>query len=441
MQKSPADHSSSRLFGRDELLAWLESQVFQENGAQARHCPLILLHGPDGIGKSAVSRQFVRTHLDQPASVQPLLVFDWRGGVQGRSILQFSRLLFQMGKSNLPVGERHLADLPNAGGSGALPVGDDGTGPDQTYREDGVAEEVLPQRKGLKDSDQRALAEEFVDRVRVWLGADPGAPSASAVHSLAKVIFVFDNFERYHVSIRQWVGRYMYPIVSSDERLPDCAYLFTGEQAWEACGFADYWEVPPGSLREYRLEPLTPSDCRQWLKAVGLKEDLLEILIEETEGIPGRVAPLLEHPDRLRALEAEGTDKGELSQFSAKQRRWLHAASMRASLPYEAFELMLGRAEARQALLWLQSQAQICRVKTGSDGIQRIEIEDGLRTRIFELASDKIPLRHDEYVSRLQLMQSLSGKVPLPQHREYLKMLSPVKPINEEAIRYVYGQD
>jgi hypothetical protein len=150
---------------------------------------------------------------------------------------------------------------------------------------------------------------------------------------------------------------------------------------------------------------------------------------------------LLEHPDRLRALEAEGADKGELGQFSAKQRRWLHAASMRASLPYEAFELMLGRAEARQALIWLRSQAQICRVKTGSDGIQRIEIEDGLRTRILELASDKIPIRHDEYVSRLQLMRKLSGKVPLAQHRESLKMLSPVKPISEEAIRYVYGED
>ena len=440
MKSGNAENGEFRLFGRDEVLAWLDDRIFLEVGDGAQACPLILLHGPKGMGKSALSRHFVQTHLAQSSGAQPLFVFDWRGGIQISSVLRFSRLLFQMGKTNLPKGE-HFADPPIEGADASTPETDALAGPDQTYREDGIAEEVLPPQRGLADSDQQVLAEEFVNRMRVWLGIPSGNSATSAAHALAKVIFVFDDFESYHVSIRQWVGRYMYPLVRSDEGLPDCAYLFTGKKSWEACGFADYWEVTPGSLHEYGLEPLAPADCRQWLKFAGLKEDLLEILIEETEGVPGMIAPLLEEPDRLKALGAEGAEKGELGEYSAKQRRWLHAAGMRAALPVEAFELMLGRPEARQALAWLQDQPQICRVKTGSDGIRRIEVEAGLRSLILKLAAEKIPIRHDEYLSRLQLLQQVSGKVPVEQHREYLKMLSPVKPINEKAIRYVYGED
>lgn len=428
--------ATKRLFGRDELLDWLDRAVFLgQADNELTSCPLILLHGRKGMGKSAVCRKFVETHLAGSPNAQPLFVFEWKGGTQGRSVLRFSRLLFQMGRSNLPsegpATDPAMIETPEV-------RSDLVAGTDQTYDEDGLAEEINLPDQNFADGDLAALAQEFITRILMWM--DRGK-TESRGHPLSKVIFVLDNFEDYHVSIRQWVGRYLYPLSKSTDALPNSAFLFTGERPWDECGFADYWEVPPGGLLEHRLDPLSPVDCKQWLESAGLPEEYTEVLIEETEGSPGRIAALIAQPDRLRAFHIEGNQEGQLGDFSAKQRRWLHAASMREVIPFELLEIILGRSEANVALAWLRQNPGICRLWVKGDYSTLIKIEPSLRSRILELASEKIPMRHEEFSSRLRLVDELSEKIPFEQHRKSLGMLSPIKPLSEEAIRYVYGED
>lgn len=427
-----------KLFGRNDVLDWLDRAVFASDyNTDQADCPLILLHGVRGMGKSTLCKTFVETHLAKSPNTSPILVFEWKGGIHGRSPLRFSKLLFQMARTNLPAAgpmEELLLGEGKIGHAHAELIARH----DQTYQEDGLPDESFSPEQAMSERGLAALAREFVLRIPSCIGHER---DDSQTHSLAKVLFVFDNFENYHALIRQWVGRYLYPRIKSSSGLFGSAFLFTGERPWDECEFADYWEVSPGSLMEYRLDPLSPGDCKQWLLSAGLSEELLEVLIEETEGSPGRVASLIAQPEKLRALHLEGNLDGHLGDYTAKQRRWLHAASMKEVVSLELFEIILGRVEAGSAMDWLRQNSNICQVWQRQDGMIMIKLDSDLRGRILELAAEKIPMRHDEYLSRLQVMDELSKKVPLREHRKCLRLLSPIKPLSEEAIRYVYEED
>lgn len=431
---------SATLFGRGDLLDWLDRVIFAARDSDAvNDCALVLLHGSRGMGKSTICRVFVEKHLRENPAVQPFVVFEWKAGTNDRSPLRFSRLLFQMGRSNLPL--REPLERPAQGSGSERNGGGESTEhAKQTYREDGLPEESSIPENLFSAQNLTALAEEFVNRINAWLGGGVNGVSTQ-MKAATRILFVLDNFENYQAPVRQWIGRYLLPLVQSPNGLPHTAFLFTGERPWEKCEFADYWEVAPGNFYGYQMNPLGIEDSKEWLLSAGLSTDLLEVLIEETEGNPARVAALISEPDRLKALHLEGNLDGQLSMFSAKQRRWLHAASMREIISRESLEIILGREEAAHAFAWLRQNLNYCQIWARQDGTELLKIDPELRKEILRLALDKIPIRHDNYSARLQIVDELAEQVPLQDHRKALRLLAPIKPLTEDAIRYVYGED
>lgn len=441
------DFITSIYVGRDELMAWLERTILPGNlEERIEHCPLVLLYGRPGIGKTTVCQQFLKTHLTRSSRTQPFFAFNWKGGVHGRSVVRFSKLLFRMGVANISLegaDQNLLMVNVSQGTANNLGSPDDTRGaepsdPEQRYREDGVVEDLIDSPQGLSGADQKALAEAFAKNLLEWMGDSLKTPSLKA---LGKIVFIFDDFENYHAAIRQWVGRYLYPCLKSIEALPGCAYLFTAERSWDECSFADYWELSSGSLKQYHMNALSPADCKEWLQQAGIKEDYLEILVEETEGIPAKIAPLIEQPQLLESLNQSLEHDSPLRAFNAKERRWLHAASMQDRVTLEAFELLLGRTEAAEALVWLKKHPKVCQVQTAASGSLVIQMDAKIRSTILQRAKTKIPLRHQSYTDRLELIGELKAKVPMQLHRHYLALLSPLDRLNEEVIHYVHGED
>ena len=422
-------------------MVWLEQLVFPANHEQRQNqCPLILVHGAQGLGKTAACRDFLKGQLVENPGSKPLFAFDWKGGVHGQSAQRFATLLFEMGVSNLSVGQsdKNLVFVNIQSKKPADPEDEAEHSTDKkTYGADGAPSGIIVNRQEFSGEAQLLLAEEFVERLTAWVRQSPQGNTAEA---LGKLVFFFDNFEDYNGAIRQWVGRYMYPAILSADGLPGCAYLFTGTQSWDHSRFVDSWNVRPGSLKDYRLSPLTPKDCKRWLDSIGVQEDCLDVLLEETEGIPGRIVEFLEQPDALELLRHGVPEDGVLAQFDAKERGWLHAASMQAQMSIESFELLLGREEASDALAWMRGYPKICRFWQSGGGSGTLRINSEIRSQILSRARKKIPMRHDAFNSRLDLLQSLSAKVPSEEHRHFLRMLAPVQPINEESIQFVHGK-
>lgn len=432
--------------GRQDLMDWLVSAILatppnSEPQDRKAPIPLVLVYGISGIGKTTACQQFVKLRMSEPPDQRPFVAFDWKGGYQVRSVLRFAQMLFEMGTTNmrLPKDNRALVVIGVSGDF--VPEMPEMESADPTYGEDGMPAEDQIHQQLLADDESVQLANDFVDRMVEWLGETAMDPSTQI---LGKVIFVFDEFEQYPVSARRWVGRYLYPALSECVKIPPCAFLFTSHQPWDHCSFIDYWDLPPGVLKEYQLEPMTSEECALWLSYRGFGEEYLETLIEETEGVPGRIETLLHDPERLKKLYEGAELVGPLARFTARERRWLHAASMMERISYESFQLLLGAQEAEAASDWLMQRSDICRVELEMiDGGRAgsISLSEELRMLILHSSKKKIPIRHWQYTSKMKLIDEISQQVPALSHRRNLGMLSPIQPLNQEVISYVFGED
>ena len=431
--------------GRQDLMDWLVTTIFgaapSGKVSEVRpSTPLVLIYGISGIGKTTACQHFVSLRLSDPPEDHPLVAFDWKGGYQVRSVLRFAQMLFEMGATNMRLPNNQGLVVIGVTGDFSPDLAQDDSS-EQTYTEEGLAAEDPIPLQVLNDDESEKLASDFVERMVDWLGQTALDPS---MQILGKVIFVFDEFEQYPVSVRRWVGRHLYPALNHCDKIPPCAFIFTSHQPWDRCSFIDYWDLPAGVLKEYELEPMTDEECALWLAHKGLGEDYLETLIEETEGVPGRIESLLLNPDRLREIHEGSEMVGPLPEYDARERRWLHAASMVEVVSYERLELLLGAQEAKAASDWLAKQKDICRVEIEAVEGKRagsIALNPDYRKLILSSSKKKIPIRHRQYASKIKLLDEIAEHVPASKHRRYLGMLSPVQPLSQEVIQYVFGED
>ena len=175
------------------------------------------------------------------------------------------------------------------------------------------------------------------------------------------------------------------------------AYLQTGPIAWEQGNEADSWQVHPAALRQLELPRLTHCDCEQWLSELGHEDrELVDLLYEETEGVPARIEALLAQEDFLNILSNSRvfSQTEPLSQFSAKQRRWLHAAAMQAKCSRETLQMLIGKVEIQDAIDWFDQELQLWdRVHKTAKSVEdwSIRLKPALREEVLQQAKDVSP--------------------------------------------------
>jgi hypothetical protein len=199
-------------------------------------------------------------------------------------------------------------------------------------------------------------------------------------------------------------------------------------------------------LRQIELLQLTYGDCQQWLSELGHSDrDLVDELYEDTEGIPARIEAVLAQENFLSTLSnSRSMGRTEpLSQFSAKQRRWLHAAAMQTQCSREILQILIGKGEAQDAIDWLQQDPQLAdRFHPSVKGTDEwnIRLNPKLREEILQQAKKRKPLCHAGYKDKIELLQALNKKVPLRRHRELLSQLSPIQPFSDRVLNEVFGR-
>lgn len=429
----------SAFFGRSQVLDWLQRVVFTQNKINCS--PLILLHGIEGIGKTATCECFLVRNHNNINEASPFVSMQWRGPPQNHSVIRFSEMLLQTAKSNVSAinGRKSILYLGISSESleGALKEVEDT--PREIYDSDGTARSDLGQQVFLNQQQEQDVAKRFGDRLLAWVGANSGL---SPMEAPKRIVFVFDGFDTFQAPIKRWIGGYLYPELERLDHLPECAYILTGRNSWEGGGQADYWKAHPGALRQYLLTPLVRHECEEWLVASGQRPELLDVLVEETEGVPRRIEAALRDSQYLEAKSKLKDKDTALGKFSAKERRWLHAGAMSENISLEALQVLLGRLEGGIAFDWLAGHGDLCTTIPASDGSgSLVTLRATVRDLVLSQAQAKIPLCHQDFLEKMELLSNFSKWVPSSRHRGYLGKLSPVQPISEALINDVFGDD
>ncbi|MCB1123467.1 MAG: hypothetical protein KJT03_18080, partial [Verrucomicrobiae bacterium] len=258
-----------------------------------------------------------------------------------------------------------------------------------------------------------------------------------------RFLYVFDDYPKYSPQVKRWIGGPLLERFSQASHLPPPGFLLTGSEAWDASGQKDYWQKNPGTFFDLEVMPLDRESCTQWLQDFDLPIAYIDCLMEESEGIPARVKPLVERPGALEKLVKEGAKAQDFPYpASAQQRRWLHAAAMADFVSEESLLLLLGKAEGRKALEWFAASAPIDLVTVSvMAGVAHIHMRSDFRDKVFNLCMEKVPARHREFLYKFDLHTRISEKVPLPEDRDSLRLLSPVQPFNPKILTTLFGRD
>ena len=276
------------------------------------------------------------------------------------SVVRFSELLLEVAKSKRALISEADPTLHVVVSSqaleGVLPEVEDSVC--ETYDSEGTAQADISQLKYLNEVQEQQVAEHFGASLVAWFGSES---DLSLFERPKNIIFIFEGFEDWQAKIKHWVGGFLYPELERLEQMPQCAYILTGMNSWQSGNQADYWKAHPGALSQCWLPPLMRHECEDWLLAVGRRPDLLDVLIEETEGVPRRIEAALRNVDFLEQKFKLKDDASPLGHFTAQERRWLHAAAMSTAITQEALQVLLGRQEGLAALSWLERRIDLCR--------------------------------------------------------------------------------
>ncbi len=258
-----------------------------------------------------------------------------------------------------------------------------------------------------------------------------------------RLLYIFDDFSEYSPQVKRWIGGPFLEQFSQLKSLPAPGFLLTGKDSWDAGGQKDYWQKNPGTFFNLEVSPLDRESCLVWLSDAGFTTALIDCLMEESEGLPGKIRHLLEHPG---LLEERANNKEESKDFpysvNARQRRWLHAAAMSEFVSEESLLLLLGQEDGRVALDWLESSAPMELVTVNQmAGDMHIHVRSPFREQVIERCLEKVPARHREFLDRFELQARVSEKVPVSEDREALRVLSPIQPFNPEILRLIFGTD
>lgn len=422
--------------GRTHSLGWLRRHLLGWGEDQA-NTPLILLHGAEGVGKTALVEHFLRTYTGAKGSLKTAN-FTWKGTVRPTSLVLFARMLLASGTTGVAdlEGRRERLEFDFYEPEGH-PATTSRRGGD-TYTIHGSARDADHGPASLGYEMESGLAETAVRSLVDWLDGGEVLERLN-LNNLFRLVFFFDGFDAYPTAIKTWIGRHFFPTLTAERELPRSAFILTGRQSWQDGGQGDYWEAHPGAFAQHYLGPLSRQDCEQWLNGAGRNVSLVDVLYEETEGYPARIEEALREKDWLeKRMEKPADPDDPLSYFTAQQRRWLHAAAMNRAVSLETLQVLLGRVEGTQAFGWLSRHIELCQVERDFRGEHLLVLSDEMRDVILFRIPSRVPARHREFLEKVRLMSSVRAKVDSGEHRGNLRVLTPIQPFNKQLIEEVF---
>jgi len=438
-QGAVLESEAPSFFGRGQELGWLRRQLFPSL-EPSDATPILLVHGYQEIGKSALVRAFAEQSLAE-GSRQPAAAFWWEGPVRAATLSQFGDALLKTGWSTLSELQANRSILSRGLGSVSTPSQSMEPAKVAAYTKDGSAADIERNPLVTLAEEESFLARKFGKMLLDWLEPRGGRAKVAGLDALFRLVFIFDAFESYPTAVKNWLGRHLLPALHADPRFPRSCILLTGRQSWEEGEQADYWESHPGSFKQMLLGPLDRFACEEWLQAAGKPLSLVDILLEESEGVPGRIQRILTFDRYLEKKRDEPAQaEGLLSGYDARQRRWLHAAAMSRLVHRELLQVLLGRIDAEKAFQWLRDQETLC-WRDSRAGEEVLALKESARDEIIRRVTSKVPARHREFLEKANVLTQVISKVDSFEKREYLRHLTPIQPFNRELIREVFGEN
>ena len=434
-----------KLFGRLLALDRLQEEVFSE--INPNFSPVVLVHGIPGIGKTALCEHFLNLVRQKLIGVGQIIVIPYKGVPQSSSTFAFSKLLLESIKRSRPQSLKRVRSYDSSK-IRMLGSNENIANPyvSELYSEDGAAYTDALSLELISAGEETKLAQDLSRQLAHLIEDDYFMMGAKA---RPQIVFYFDQFTRYPENIKRWIGGVFYQaieLLKQSTVIAGSAYLQTGLFAWDKGDEANSWQVHPAALRQIELLQLTYSDCQQWMSELGHSDrELVDVLYEDTEGVPARIAAALAQENFLSSLSSD-RDLGcseLLSQFSAKQRRWLHAAAMQSQCSLEGLQILIGKEEAQDAIDWLQQDPKLADLFHSSVKCideWNVRLHPKLREEILQHAKKNKPLCHAGYVDRIELLRALYKQVPSRRHRELLSKLSPIQPFSDRVLNEVFGR-
>lgn len=437
--------TNNQLYGRLLALDRLQEETFNE--INPNFSPVILVHGITGVGKTALCEHFTNLIRHQLIGVGETIIIAYKGFPQSSSTIAFSNLLLESIKRLRPGGiKMSRVDVQPHNSRLFSTASITEPSASELYGEDGAAYTDVLAVKTLSYCEEVELAQGLAQNLTDLLQKDYFMLGANA---RPRILFYFDQFPHYPENIKRWIGAGLYQAFESLKQstvIQGSVYLQTGTLAWEQGDLADSWQVHPAALRQIELLRLSYSDCQEWLSEQGHTDrDLVDLLYEETEGVPARIKALLAQDDFMGTLTnlRQSRHADSLAQFSAKQRRWLHAAAMQAQCSREALQLLIGKGEAQDAIDWLQQDPTLidrAYQTAKSTDEWSIRLNPKLRADVLHQAKKRKPLCHAGYKDKIELLHALNKQVPSRRHRDLLSQLSPIQPFSEKVLNEVFGR-
>ncbi|MCH8473728.1 MAG: ATP-binding protein [Opitutales bacterium] len=424
------------LYGREHELGWLHNRVLRLPGG--RNLPaLTSLYGPPGIGKTALLGSFVANSLERQMSPTVFFQPDATAGMFGVEL--FAESMFRSALATPSAWNMAAARLGEqlAQRLAALRRGDAPVA--AAYSPQGtIAVSNAGEMAVVGDPRGHQLGElclEILHSMVERLVQETGSPSRSL-----SFIFCFDEFADYSPSVKRWLGTVLIQALLRAKELPVPRILLTGRESMESAGQTDYWEVPLSRIDESELLPISRSACIRWLTDQKIDPDLIDEVMEQTKGVPGRIRELIEDGTMLSAMEEKMAKEESGFAISVRQRRWLHAAAVLEYVDKEGLSILLGEREAQAAFQWLREQAE----SEGITVVDRSELPQiflsaALKRKILAESSNRYPDRHKDFQTKIAVQQHLQEKVPSLKHREYLKHLIAIEPFDLAMIEKIYG--
>ena len=257
-----------------------------------------------------------------------------------------------------------------------------------------------------------------------------------------RFLYIFDDFSDFAPTIKRWIGGPLMEEFSDVDGLPAPSFLLTDQDSWETGGQKDYWQKNPGTYFDMEIPPMDQESCLEWLTDAGHSPSFIDLVMEDSEGMPERVQKLIETPGLIeeKAEESAGSEEDPVQKVSARERRWLHAAAIADYVPEDSLLLLLGAKEGRDALRWLGSRAQIDGISfVVMGGENHIHLRPEFREEILAQNASKVPARHREFLDKFELHTQVTEKVSETSDRDSLRVLAPIQPFNTKILRELFG--
>ena len=253
-----------------------------------------------------------------------------------------------------------------------------------------------------------------------------------------RAIIVLDNYDSLSTAKKEWIARFIVEPVSALVPAYDIRFLLSGEQSIsENPIWRSFWKNLATDIAEMELPPFTMEEVEEYLATVGLPDRLAAQILEESEGIPSRIA------DSVASLSGEEealhrTDSIDLilKDRTSEQRNWLFCASFADEITEETLRLFLGNEEAEAAFMWLNKLRDDIFQRRDQRVSMKLAVRDAVRRWLQR--NEKAKFR--EYQRMAQSFAEVTGVIPDGEHREKLAQLSAFNYFNPELLSAVFEE-